>query len=82
MFDSKQVLTGTNSNIAGRYTQWSFKTHLREIWKRVKRQIFAFETCVSQNEGRNAVPVEGYVMLYVQIADVDDIAVLMPSGCF
>ncbi len=82
MFDSKQVLTGTDSNIAGRYTQWSFKTHLRETGKSVKRQIFAYETCVSQVEGRNAVPLEGYVMLFVQIADVDDIAVLMPSGYF
>ncbi len=59
-----------------------YDTFLRGTWKRVKGQIFVYETCVSQVERRNAEPVEGCVMLYVQNAHVDDIAVLMPSSYY
>jgi hypothetical protein len=41
-----------------------------------------YETYVSQVERRNAEPMGGCVMLYVQNAHVDDIAVLMPSNCY
>ncbi len=76
-----KILTGTDSNIAVVTTVVICKHFLRGTWERVQGQLFACETCVSQVEGRNAEPVKGYVMLYVQNAHVNDIAVLMPKVC-